>query len=187
MHSGAGLGTELASGVGCWLAQSGTENQNPDFPIFSYALEPQTCTAILNKADEGILSLCGPDGQPYGVPLNFVFKNNQIIFHFAPQGRKLDLIAQNPRACFTVIDQKTVLPEQYSTAYSSVMAFGSCQLLTDRQEKKAALECLVNKYCAQNTQEDIRKTIDKGLDRTTMVAMDVEEISGKHSIYLDIR
>ena len=38
MHSGAGLGTELASGVGCWLAQSGTENQNPDFPIFSYAL-----------------------------------------------------------------------------------------------------------------------------------------------------
>ena len=37
MHSGAGLGTELASGVGCWLAQSGTENQNPDFPIFSYA------------------------------------------------------------------------------------------------------------------------------------------------------
>ena len=39
MHSGAGLGTELASGVGCWLAQSGTENQNPDFPIFSYAGE----------------------------------------------------------------------------------------------------------------------------------------------------
>jgi nitroimidazol reductase NimA-like FMN-containing flavoprotein (pyridoxamine 5'-phosphate oxidase superfamily) len=39
--------------------------------------------AILDAAEYGILSTVGEDGQPYGVPLCYAYKDNAIYFHCA--------------------------------------------------------------------------------------------------------
>ncbi len=44
---------------------------------------------LLEQGEYGILSTCGPDGQPYGLPLNYCVLNNAIYFHCALDGRKL--------------------------------------------------------------------------------------------------
>jgi hypothetical protein len=36
---------------------------------------------ILDSAEYGVLSTVDKDGQPYGIPLSYVYKNNSIYFH----------------------------------------------------------------------------------------------------------
>lgn len=52
----------------------------------------QEATAILDVAEFGVLSTIGNDGQPYGVPLNYIYKDRAIYFHCAVAGQKLDNI-----------------------------------------------------------------------------------------------
>ena len=62
-------------------------------------LDAQNSEEILRKGEYGVLSTCGADGQPYGVPLNYVYEDGKIYFHCAAEGRKLDNIAVNSRVC----------------------------------------------------------------------------------------
>jgi nitroimidazol reductase NimA-like FMN-containing flavoprotein (pyridoxamine 5'-phosphate oxidase superfamily) len=57
--------------------------------------------AILKRTEVGRLALC--DGSaPYIIPLNFAYLNGKIGFHCDWKGKKLDIIAKNPRCCFEV-------------------------------------------------------------------------------------
>ena len=47
---------------------------------------------LLTKCEYGVLSTVGNDGQPYGVPLNYTYKDNCIYFHCALKGHKIDNI-----------------------------------------------------------------------------------------------
>ena len=50
---------------------------------------------FLTEHEYGVLSTVGTDGQPYGVPLNYVYKDNCIYFHCALTGHKIENIV-NP-------------------------------------------------------------------------------------------
>ncbi len=41
---------------------------------------------LLHKAEYGVLSTVDKSGQPYGVPLSYVYKDNAIYFHCAVDG-----------------------------------------------------------------------------------------------------
>ena len=36
---------------------------------------------LLRSKDFGVLSVCGDDGYPYGVPINYVYDEGKIYFH----------------------------------------------------------------------------------------------------------
>ena len=90
---------------------------------------------ILKSATAGVLALCGNDGQPYGVPLSHVYSEGKLYFHSALNGHKLDLIAENSKACFTVIAQDEVHPETYTTYFRSAIAFGLINEIEEEHEK----------------------------------------------------
>jgi uncharacterized protein len=79
---------------------------------------------ILNSAEYGVLSTVGKDGQPYGVPLSYVYRNSSIYFHCALIGQKLDNITDNPKVSFCVVGKTKVLPDKFATEYESAVAFG---------------------------------------------------------------
>lgn len=133
--------------------------------------------ALFDRAEYGILSTVGKDGQPYGVPLSFVFKDNAIYFHCAPDGLKLDNIADNARVSFCVVGRTKVLPDQFATEYESAMAFGVASEVHGT-EKYNALLWLVEKYCADFIEEGKQYIAQK--DRTTkVIKIDIQQISGK--------
>ena len=86
---------------------------------FKQALPSSENIAILKQKTHGILALCDKKSFPYTVPLNYVYLNDKIYFHCANVGRKLDIIRQNNKASFCIINQDTVIPEKFTTAYSS--------------------------------------------------------------------
>lgn len=135
------------------------------------------------RGPPGVLAVSGDDGYPYAVPLSYVYDDGRLFFHCAPSGHKLDAIAGNEKASFCVIDQDHVVPEEYTTYYRSVIAFGRARVLEDEGEKRAALEKLAERYSPRQ-EEGRRAEIDKLFQRVCMVELAVEHMSGKEAIEL---
>jgi hypothetical protein len=57
--------------------------------------------AIISGAEVCRIALC--DGnEPYVVPVSFAYRDNAIYFHSAPVGKKIEILAKNPRCCVEV-------------------------------------------------------------------------------------
>ena len=88
-------------------------------------IETNDAINLLTKCEYGVLSTVGNDGQPYGVPLNYVYKDNCIYFHSARGGHKIENIENNSKVSFCAIGYTNVLPSKFGTEYESVVAFGN--------------------------------------------------------------
>lgn len=87
------------------------------------------------------------DNKPYIVPLNFGYscENDEFSFYFhgATEGKKLDLIRENPFVCAEFDCEHELLTADaacaHSYRYESVIASGNAAIIEDVQEKKYAL------------------------------------------------
>jgi uncharacterized protein len=133
--------------------------------------------SILEKGEYGILSTASPDGEPYGVPLNYCLADQCIYFHCAIEGRKLNNIGQNPRVTFCVVGKTEVLPDQFGTKYESCIVQGSASEVLG-EEKQTALERIIRKYSGDFFSEGL-KYIEKQWDRTKVFKILMDSVSGK--------
>ena len=145
-------------------------------------LAQEECVKILNKGTSGVLAVSGDEDYPYAVPLSYVYHDLKIYFHCAKEGHKLDAIGRNDKVSFCVIDQDRVIPEEYTTYFRSVIAFGKARKIEDEEEKRKTLEILAVKYSPD--QEGLSKEIDGQLKRVTMVELSIEHMTGKEAIEL---
>jgi len=134
--------------------------------------------AILSRGKTGIIGICGSSEYPYTVPLNYAFRDNKIYFHCAPEGQKTDGIKNNNKVSFTVIDKDDIAEEIFTTLYRSVIAFGKARIVTDEDEKRRALQWLIEKYTPNHIKEGQEEIEDK-LHRTGIVEIEVEYMTGK--------
>lgn len=137
--------------------------------------------AILEKATSGVLAVAGDDDYPYAVPLSFVYADGKIFFHCAKSGHKLDAIARNNKVSFCIIDEDQIVPEEYTTYFRSVIAFGKARILEEEGEKRSAIERLAAKY-SPNQEEGRLKEIDDQISHMCMVEITVDHLSGKEAI-----
>ena len=89
---------------------------------------------ILRRGSHGVLALLGNEGWPYALPISYVYDEGRLYFHCAAAGHKLEAIAREPRASLCVVDMDEVIPELFTTAYRSAIAFGRLRVLEDREE-----------------------------------------------------
>lgn len=141
-------------------------------------LSDEVAKDILNCGDHGILSLITDDNKAYGVPLNYVVRNNKILCHCAKDGKKLKCIEHNPNVCFTVIGGALVSPKEFTTKYRSVMVFGKASIIHDKAELREAMIQLCTKYSKEVMDKAIEVT-DKSIDQFVFISIDIENISGK--------
>ncbi|UFJ42288.1 pyridoxamine 5'-phosphate oxidase family protein [Brevibacillus humidisoli] len=104
---------------------------------------------FLNRAKTGYLGLA--DGSlPYVIPLNFVWLQNSIYFHGAASGRKTEIMAANPNACFTVSEEDGTIanpvPAKTDTGYFSVIIFGKVEPVSDLAKATSVMQALLDKY-----------------------------------------
>ncbi|WP_163339091.1 pyridoxamine 5'-phosphate oxidase family protein [Desulfopila sp. IMCC35008] len=140
-------------------------------------LSDQETKDLLVQGDYGILSTVGPDGQPYGVPLNYVYKNDGIYFHCATIGQKLDNISAEKRVSFCVVGNVQVLPKEFSTRYESAIVFGPAQEISGN-ERFDALIWLLEKY-SPDFLETGREYIKKHDKATKVIKITIEQLNGK--------
>lgn len=142
-------------------------------------LDTEENIAILEKGTAGVLALSGDEGYPYAVPISYVYDNSKIYFHSAVSGHKIDAIKNFDKASFCVIDQDCIVPEEYTTYYKSVIAFGRIRILEEESEKRTAIELLAKKYHPADTQERRTHTINEAWSRLCLLELDIEHMTGK--------
>ena len=133
---------------------------------------------IMEVCTNGILSVIGDGGYPYGVPVSYVYNDGKIYFHCALEGHKLDAIKAEPKVSFTVVGADNISPEKFTTTYKSVICFGKAEVLETDEDKQKALELIVGKY-SKNFRDEGMKYIRDKWDRTAVVQITVEHMSGK--------
>ncbi len=137
----------------------------------------QEAKEILGNAEYGIMSTVSENGQPYGVPLSYVYKNECLYFHCATSGHKLENIEHNSKVSFCVVGKTTVLPEKFGTEYESAVVFGVASEVNGT-EKYDALLWLLEKYCSDFIEEGTQYIEQK--DKITKVfKIEIDQISGK--------
>lgn len=132
---------------------------------------------ILKKCKYGILSTVSDDGYAYGVPLSYVYMDNNIYFHCAIEGHKLDNIKKNNKVSFCVVGDVETIPEKFTTKYESVIVFGeAAEVYGD--EKNKALIGFLEKYSNQYVNEG-KEYIKKAYCRTKVIKISIDHITGK--------
>ena len=147
-------------------------------------LSQEESIQILTSRTSGVLALLGENGYPYAVPLSYVYDNGVVYFHGAKAGHKIDAIRHCDRASFCVIDQDNIVPEEYTTYFRSVIAFGTIRILEDDAEKRRAIEALAKKYHPQDTAAHRTQAIDNEWAPLCMMTLSIEHLTGKEAIEL---
>ena len=145
-------------------------------------LSKEECDRILYNGTSGVLALHGDDGYPYAVPVSYVYDGEKLLFHSAKNGHKIDAIIKNAAASFCVIDQDQIVPEEYTTYFRSIIAFGRIRILEDATEKRSAIEKLAVKYAPDDTAENRNNAIDREWKLLCMMEMEIEHLAGKQAI-----
>lgn len=116
-------------------------------------------------------------GAPYVLPLNFAHVDGSLYLHCAVEGRKLELIRQDPRVGFSTAAGIVIVREKFTTRYRSVCGVGRAVILEDAAERQRALDIISERYQALCP----RPASEKMLARTAVIRIDIEEITGKES------
>lgn len=148
------------------------------------ALSKEECLEILKRNTAGVLSLAPVDGYPYGVPLSYVYDQGKLYFHCAKMGHKIEAIRNDPRVCFTVIDQDEPVPEDFSTNYKSVILFGTARIYTLQDhpdEVAAAMSALCHKYSPKESPERVLGAIERSRNTLSVIEVTIEKMDGKQA------
>lgn len=133
---------------------------------------------IIKNAEYGTLMTADGEGQPYGIAVSHVLEGDKIYFHCALEGRKLENIRMNPKVCMSCVSNAYVDQEVYTHRYESAVAEGKAVIVVDREEKLHALRLICGKF-APGSIKDTDAYILPKMDKTGVVRMDIETLSGK--------
>ncbi len=146
--------------------------------------DPDEIDRILAEARYATVALAD-GGEPYVVTLSCGFDSSarRLLFHVAPAGRKLDIIAHNPRACVTLVEDLGYKNGECAHPYRSVVMTGRMRLITDPAETRAAMRVLIGQLePAEETDATYLRTNlddDATLARFRMLEFAIEETCAK--------
>jgi uncharacterized protein len=101
-------------------------------------LSPEKSRELLRRESLARLA-CVADGEPYVVPVNYVFDGESVLVHSLP-GRKINAMRANPRVCLQVDEIEDEL------GWKSVLAFGNYEEITGAAERGRAMSSLLARF-----------------------------------------
>ena len=123
------------------------------------------------------------NNEPYVVPMNYGYAMEEgklvLYLHSAVQGKKLDMMRENPRVFFELDCDLAPFegekPCQYGLVYSSVMGRGTASIVEDVEEKIKAMAILMK----TQTEKDFEFN-ERLVSIVAVIRIDVAEYTAKH-------
>lgn len=140
--------------------------------------------ALIDRCTHGVMALSTGEEVPYCLPLSLVRVGDDLYFHCAHQGRKIDLLRRSPRVCVTFVGEDRPAfeaPAEYTTWFQSAIVTGTAGEVTDPVEKIEALRALCQKVTPEHM-DGFDAAIEKSLAVTAVWKVHMEEISGKAKV-----
>lgn len=142
--------------------------------------DTQIIEEIIAKAEVIRIGLF--DGnEPYIVPLNFGYDAPNFYMHCANEGRKINIIKQNPKVCFELeCDHNLIKAPQacgWTMHFKSVMGTGKIEIISNPEEKSKGLMVLMDHYNPDKMA--MPYDFSKLLDKTTVLKLKIDSLSYK--------
>lgn len=152
------------------------------FPEKSVA-ERDVLHAVLDAGLVAQVAVVDDDGQPYVVPVAYARDGERVLFHGSTGSRLFRSLAAGARTCLTVtlLDGLVLARSSFESSmnYRSAMVLGSCEVL-EGEEKERALR-VISDHLLPDRWDDIRPPSRKELAATLVLALPLDEASGKIS------
>lgn len=148
---------------------------------FKQQLYAEEVERILHTGKSCVMAVSGNDDYPYAVPVNYVYDGTAIYIHSAVQGHKIDALKRNPKCSLCIVDKDNVIPEEFTSCFRSVIAFGRARFVESTDEKIVALRLLSDKY---SPGIDPDAEIARFIKTVCIVRIDIDSITGKEAIEL---
>ncbi len=81
---------------------------------------------------------CVTDDKAYIVPINYFYKDSTVYAHSA-EGKKIDMMRQNPNVCFQVDEISSIF------RWQSAIVWGTFEEITDPIEKQQAMQGITHR------------------------------------------
>ncbi len=155
------------------------EFRNTDVRRKDRLLEEIEAISLLNHGEYGVLSMQAEEGGGYGVPLNYAWDGKMSLYiHCAPEGRKLRCLVLCDQVSFCVVGRTRVAPSRFTTEYESLVIQGTARTGLAEEERKKALELLLEKYSPLDLEKGLAYA-EKSFHRTDIIRIDIQSWSGK--------
>jgi len=134
--------------------------------------------------DEGFLCHVGfaVEGQPYVIPTGYARVGETVYIHGSAASRMLRTLDEGVDVCLTVtlVDGFVLARSAFhhSMNYRSVVVLGKARLVTDTQEKVAALRSFTN-HILPGRWDEVRQPTEQELKATSVLALPLDEVSAK--------
>jgi uncharacterized protein len=143
--------------------------------------ERELIDSVISQSQVCHIGLCD-EGRAYIIPMCFGYDGQHIYLHCAREGRKIDILKQNPAVCFTFETDCEVKKADkgcsFTMRYRSVMGTGKASFVDDTEAKRRALEIIMKQY-----DEGQYSYTDEALDKILIIVIDITEMTGKKSGY----
>ena len=144
-------------------------------------MSQEATIAMIDAKEYAVLSLTDADGRAYGVPLDYVRKDDSLYFHGAKEGRKVEAMRINSWACAVIMGDTTIVPEKFGRKYESAVIEGPIELIDDPEQKRQVMTWVAESRSPAYP-EKAQAVIERMLDRVLVYKMKMEIVSGKHGL-----
>ena len=121
-------------------------------------------------------------GQPYAIPTGYARLGDALYVHGSAASRMVRQLSAGVDVCVTVtlVDGLVLARSAFhhSMNYRSAVVLGRARLVTDREEKDAALRCFTD-HVVPGRWAEVRPITDQELKGTAVLALPIEEASAK--------
>ncbi len=137
---------------------------------------------VIDRCEYGVAAFATGSGGPYCIPLSLVRVGDELFFHCALEGRKLELLRADPRVCVSfVCDTKPTYvadKNNYTTYFKSAVVTGTAFEVTDAARKTAALRALCEKLLGGHM-DAFDRAVERSLGVTGVWGIRMETVTGK--------
>ena len=113
---------------------------------------------------------CVANGEPYVVPINYVFEDGSIYSHSLP-GRKIEILRTHPRACIQVDEIEN------DFEWRSVIAFGTFEEIRVPSDRRSILGKLLTRFPKLTPVEAVMAQ-DAGAPDSVVFCIRIDRITG---------
>ena len=113
---------------------------------------PEEICSIIGKCQVCHVGMADSGGNPYVLPMNFGFDGQTVYLHSSRNGKKIELLQNNPSVCIAFSTdhllrfQSEEMACSYSMRYRSVLAFGKVEFIEDEKQKRKILSIIMKNY-----------------------------------------
>jgi nitroimidazol reductase NimA-like FMN-containing flavoprotein (pyridoxamine 5'-phosphate oxidase superfamily) len=137
---------------------------------------------LIDQQEHMTIAMC-KGARPYLVTVNHSLDREAmcLYFHCASKGKKVDYLKANPRVWGQVMQDDGYIEGECDYAYGTVMFSGDAEFVVDLEEKRHALELMIDKLDADPARMKKRSLTNNKLRKVTVCRIRIGEMSGKES------